>query len=409
MIVEVELTADSFGGDCVGRLPDGRTIFVPFGIVGEKVRVEVIEEKRNFARGKIAEILTPSPLRIHPSCPHFTICGGCHYQHLAYTDQLNLKQRIVINQLERIGKIVNPPVMKIVASPSEWNYRNTVQFHLSPAGKIGYQRAGRTSVVEITECHLPLESINALWPQLEFDPALEISRVSIRSGIEDELLLGMESKSHQTPEFEVDFPLSVVFMGAEGNVLLSGEDYSMMRVLEQDFRVSADAFFQVNIGTAEKMIAHIPESIAKHQFEHIVDAYCGVGLFSAFLAPHCKQLTGIELSESACNDYAVNLDAFDHVSLYMGAVEQVLPALDIKPDLVLLDPPRAGLDPRAMEGLIKAAPAQIIYISCDSATLARDLNRLLAAGYELESVTPFDLFPQTYHVECVANLRFVAK
>jgi 23S rRNA (uracil1939-C5)-methyltransferase len=409
MIVEVELTADSFGGDCVGRMPDGRTIFVPFGIVGEKVRAEVIEEKRNFARGKIAEILTPSPLRIQARCPHFTICGGCHYQHLAYADQLNLKQRIVINQLERIGKIVNPAVMPIVASPTEWNYRNTVQFHLSPAGKIGYQRAGRTSVVEITECHLPLESINALWPQLEFDPTLEISRVSIRSGVDDELLLGLESKSHQTPEFEVDFPLSVVFMGAEGNVLLSGEDYSMMHVLEHDFRVSVDSFFQVNTDTAEKMATHVLQMMEGHQFDHIVDAYCGVGLFSAFLAPNCKQLTGIELSESACNDYAVNLDAYDHVSLYMGAVEQVLPALDIKPDLVLLDPPRAGLDPRAMEGLIKAAPAQIIYISCDPATLARDLNRLLAAGYELESVTPFDFFPQTYHVECIANLRFVVK
>ena len=142
-------------------------------------------------------------------------------------------------------------------SPLEWNYRNTVQFHLSPGGKLGYQRAGRAGVLEITECHLPQAPINALWPQLELDPATGIDRVSIRQGAEDELLLGLESRSGQVPEFEIDFPLSVVFMGADDKVLLSGEDFSTMRVLERDFRVSADAFFQVNTAMAEKMVTHV--------------------------------------------------------------------------------------------------------------------------------------------------------
>jgi 23S rRNA (uracil1939-C5)-methyltransferase len=402
---DIELTTDSFGGDCVGRLPDGRAVFVPFGIVGERVRIELTTEKRNFARGRITAILDHSPLRIQPRCRHFTDCGGCHYQHLEYTDQLRIKQGIVIQQLERIGKIANPPVQPIVPSPQEWNYRNTVQFHLSTGGKLGYQRAGRAGVLEIMECHLPQEPINALWPQLELDPATGIDRVSIRLGEEDELLLGLESRSSQVPEFEIDFPLSVVFMGAEDKVLLSGEDFSTIRVLDRDFRVSADAFFQVNTAMAEKMVTHVLHMLAGKTFEHIVDAYCGAGLFSAFLAPRCKQLTGIELSESACNDYAANMEEYDHVALYVGAVEQVLPALEIKPDLVLLDPPRAGLDPYALAGLIKAEPGQIIYISCDPATLARDLALLIAAGYSLENVTPFDLFPQTYHVECIALLK----
>jgi 23S rRNA (uracil1939-C5)-methyltransferase len=402
---DIELTADSFGGDCVGRLPDGRAVFVPFGIAGECVRIELTTEKRNFARGRVTAILDPSPLRIQPRCQHFADCGGCHYQHLAYADQLRVKQGIVTRQLERIGKITNPPVLSIVPSPLEWNYRNTVQFHLSAGGKLGYQRAGRAGVLEIMECHLPHEPVNALWPQLELDPATGIERVSIRQGAEDELLLGLESRSGQVPEFEIDFPLSVIFMGAEGKVLLSGEDFSIIRVLDKDFRVSADAFFQVNTAMAEMMVTHVLQMLEGKTFDHIVDAYCGAGLFSAFLAPRCKQLTGIELSESACNDFAVNLEEYDHVSLYMGAVEQVLPALEIKPDLVLVDPPRAGLDPYAMTGLIKAEPEQIIYISCDPATLARDLALLLSAGYSLESVTPFDLFPQTYHVECIAFLH----
>ena len=402
---DIKLTADSFGGDCVGRLPDGRAVFVPYGIAGERVRIELTTEKRNFARGRIVAILEPSPLRVQPRCRHFEDCGGCHYQHLAYTDQLRIKQDIVTRQLERIGKIANPPVQPIVPSPLEWNYRNTVQFHLSTGGKLGYQRSGRAGVLEISECHLPQAPINALWPLLELDPATGIDRVSIRQGEEDELLLGLESRAGQVPEFEIDFPLSVVFMRAEGKVLLSGEDFSNIRVLERDFRVSADAFFQVNTAMAEKMVTQVLHLLEGQTFDHIVDAYCGAGLFSAFLAPHCKQMTGIELSESACNDYAVNMEEYDHVSLYMGAVEQVLPALEIKPDLVLLDPPRAGLDPYAMTGLIKAEPTQIIYISCDPATLARDLSLLIKAGYSLERVTPFDLFPQTYHVECIALLH----
>ena len=401
---DIELNTDSFGGDCVGRLPDGRAVFIPFGIAGERVRIELTLEKRNFARGRIISIINPSPLRIQPRCRHFEDCGGCHYQHLAYTDQLRIKQGIVTRQLERIGKITNPPVQPIVPSPLEWNYRNTVQFHLSPGGKLGYQRAGRAGVLEITECHLPLAPLNALGPQLKLDPATGIGRVSIRQGVEDELLLGLESRSGQVPEFEIDFPLSVVFTGAEGKVLLSGEDFSIIRVLERDFRVSADAFFQVNTAMAEKMVTHLLNLLDGKTFDHIVDAYCGVGLFSAFLASRCKQLTGIELSESACNDYAVNMEEYDHVSLYIGAVEQVLPALEIKPDLVLVDPPRAGLDPYALGGLIKAEPTHIIYISCDPATLARDLALLIAAGYSLECVTPFDLFPQTYHVETVILL-----
>jgi len=409
MIVEVQLTAESYGGDCIARMPDGRALFVPFGISGEKVRVEITEEKKNYCRGKIVKVVEPSPARMVPRCPHFAECGGCHYQHLDYASQLALKQRIVLQQLERIGKLVSPPVAPIVPAPAEWNYRNTVQFSLSDIGKMSYQKANSNSLVEIRECHLPLSPINQLWPQLEIDPQAGVERVSIRCGENDDLMLGLEGTSPAAPEFEVDFPLSVVYIHPDGTVLLSGEDYSMFNILNKSFRVSADAFFQVNTAMAEKMVSHVMTLLGDRQFEHVVDAYCGAGLFSAFLAPRCKQLTGIELAESACNDYAANLEEFDHVSLYMGKVEHVLPVLEIKPDLVLLDPPRAGLDPKALEGLLKAAPQEIIYISCDPATLARDLQRLTAEGYALKNVTPFDLFPQTFHVETITMMSRVLK
>jgi 23S rRNA (uracil1939-C5)-methyltransferase len=401
---EIELTASSFGGDCIGKLPDGKTIFIPFGIAGERVEVEIVDSKKSFARGRIKRVLRVSDKRIKARCPHFMECGGCHYQHMTYADQLTLKQEIVIDQLKRIGKIENPPVKAIVGSPLEWNYRNTVQFHLSATGKPGYQRAGANGVVEIRECHLPLPEINSLWPQLELEPGAGIQRVSIRCGSDDELLVGLESSSPQPPEFSVDIPLSVVLLGPDDDLLLSGEDYSLMQVLGRTFRVSAASFFQVNLPQAEAMVKHVLEIMNVNNKSEIVDAYCGAGLFSAFLAPKVKSLVGIELSESSCNDFAVNLDEFENVSLYIGAVEEILPELKLKPQAVLLDPPRAGIDPNAMAALIEAAPQQIVYVSCDPATLARDVQKMVAAGYVLESVTPFDLFPQTYHVECISVL-----
>lgn len=401
---EIELTASSFGVDCIGRLPDGKTIFIPFGIAGERVEVEIVDSKKNFARGRIKRVLRESDKRIKARCPHFMECGGCHYQHLAYTDQLTLKQEIVADQLKRIGKIENPPVKAIVGSPLEWNYRNTVQFHLSATGKPGYQRAGANGVVEIRECHLPLPEINTLWPQLELDPETGIQRVSIRCGSDDELLVGLESTSPQPPEFSVDIPLSVVFLGPDDDLLLSGEDFSLMQVLHRTFKVSAASFFQVNLPQAEAMVNHVLELLKVNKKSEIVDAYCGAGLFSAFLAPKVKSLVGIELAESSCNDFADNLDEFDNVSLYIGAVEEILPELKLKPQAVLLDPPRAGLDPVAMTALIESAPQQIVYVSCDPSTLARDIQKLVAAEYILESVTPFDLFPQTYHIETITLL-----
>jgi 23S rRNA (uracil1939-C5)-methyltransferase len=399
---EIELTGYSFGGDSIGRLPDGKAVFVPFGIQGERVTIEIVEEKRNFARGRITKVMSPNAKRIIPRCPHFQECGGCHYQHLPYSEQLIIKQNIVIDQLQRLGRITNPPVLPIVPSPNEWNYRNTMQFHMSMNGKPGFQRVGGHGIVEIRECHLPLDSINKIWPGLDIDPASGIERVSVRRGSDGEHMLGLESQLPDAPEFEVDFPVSAVFLGSSGEILLSGDDHSIMQVNGRDFRVSAGAFFQVNLPQAEAMVKHILEVVGDKHYEIAIDAYCGVGLFSAFLAPKTKNLVGIEMSEPACNDYSFNLDEFDNVSLYVGAVEDVQPALDVKPNLVILDPPRSGLEQRALEGLIHSDPDQIIYVSCDPATLARDTQKLAAAGYTLRQVTPFDLFPQTYHIETVS-------
>jgi len=410
MPAEFEVTFQEmvFGGDAIGRLPDGRALFVPYVLPGEKARIVITEDNRSFARGRVLELLESSPLRIQPRCRHFGECGGCSYQHLAYADQLKIKHSIVVQQLKRLAGLDDFPVAPVVPSPSKWDYRSTVQFHLSPAGKLGFQAAGSNRLVEIGECHLPGRGISALWPQLELDPASGIQRVQVREGLEGDIILGLDAASDIPPDFSVDFPVSAVFRGPDTRYVLSGDEFVLMQVKERVFRVSADSFFQANINQAANMVDQVLKLAGDLSGKTVLDAYCGVGLFSAFLAGQANRLIGIEVSESSCNDFAVNMDEFDNVELYIDQVENVLPALDLKPDIVVLDPPRAGLDARVVSALSKAKPKQIIYVSCDPATLARDIKRFLQSGYELKSVTPFDQFPQTYHIETVVLMSKVS-
>jgi 23S rRNA (uracil1939-C5)-methyltransferase len=404
----VILTTLTYGGDAMGRLEDpltgtgGRAVFVPFGVPGERVRLHLTEEKRNFARGEIVEIIESSSLRVTPRCIHFGVCGGCHYQHLPYEEQLNAKREILRDQLTRIGKMENPPVQEMIPSPSPWNYRNHVQFHLTEEGKLGYMMAQTPRVFAIQECHLPEGSINALWPQLEFEPEMNIERVSLRSGVDEELMLVLESDSPESPELEIEAGISVAHVFEENAVVIAGNDHLTIRVLQRDFRVAAASFFQVNTVMAGKMVEHLLAYLPITQSIVLLDVYCGVGLFSAFLAPKCGKVIGIESSPSSCEDFAANLDEFENVELYEGLAEDVIPHLEAKPDIVLVDPPRAGLDKTIVDGIVKLNPKVIAYVSCDPSTLARDAARLIKAGYKLKQVTPFDLFPQTFHIESIS-------
>ena len=402
MEYDVLLTTLTYGGDAMGRLEDGRAVFVPFGLPGERVHIRLTEEKRSFARGELLELHEASPHRILPRCPHFVVCGGCHYQNLPYEEQLKAKSEILRDQLTRIGRIENPPVHETIASPSPWNYRNHVQFHLTKEGKLGYVKAQSPTVFAISECHLPESSINSLWPQLEFEPDTNIERVSLRSGGEDDLMLILESDSPETPELEIEAEVSVIHVFEENSVVVAGNDHTIIRIFDRDFRVSATSFFQVNTAMAEKMLEHLLAWLPVSLSTTLLDVYCGVGLFSAFLAPRCERIIGIKSSPSACENFSFNLDEFNNVELYEGLAEDVIPHLEGKPDIVLLDPPRAGLEKRVVDGILKLSPRLIAYVSCDPSTLAHDAARLIAGGYLLKQVTPFDLFPQTYHIESIS-------
>jgi len=387
----------------MGRLPDGRAVFVPYSLPGEIVRIRLIDEKRNFTRAELLEVLSPSQDRISPRCPHFSVCGGCHYQHMSYPHQLRAKRDILREQLERLGGMKDVLVEATVPSPLAWNYRNYIQFHLDPQGKPGFEGARTHQVVTIRECHLPEEAINIIWPQLQIEPLPGLERFSLRLGADEELLVVLESNTGEAPEFSVeDLSLSAVLAGPGGTLTLAGSDHIFIEVPPRSFFVSAGSFFQVNTRQASAMVEHLLANLPLSPQVTLLELYSGVGLFSVFLAPRVGKLLAIESSASACHDFEINLDEFDNIDLYEAAVEQVLPHLDIHPQIILVDPPRGGLGQKLIDNLVAFKAPFVAYVSCDPATLGRDARRLVEGGYQLEKITPFDLFPQTYHIESIS-------
>ena len=393
----------AYGGEAIGRLPDGRVVFVPFAIPGELVRVKIIEDKARHARGGLVEVLEASPERVVPRCQHFGTCGGCQYQHIDYPTQLNAKAAILREQLERLGGLKDFPPVEILAASEPWNYRNSMQFHLTQDGKLGFQRANSNQTLAIRECHLPMEAINRLWPQVEVEPMPGLERINMRVGVDDELVIVLESSDSLLVDFSIeDLAVSVVQISPAGSTVLAGSDFLEMEVSGKRFRVSAGSFFQVNTLQAQAMVSYLTDHLLVNEKMTVLDAYCGVGLFSAFLAPKVKRLVGIEVSVQACEDFADNLEEFEHVELYEDVVENVLSQVQFDPDVIIMDPPRAGLGAKTVEGVLTQGAANLAYISCDPATLARDGKQLTAGGYLLKNVALVDMFPQTYHIESIS-------
>ncbi len=400
-------TTFAYGGEVIGRLPDGRAVFIPLALPDETVLVRLVEEKRGYARAELLQVAAPSPQRVEPFCAHYGVCGGCHYQHMPYAMQLVTKRAVLKDQLERIGRLQTPPVDETVGCEMETFYRNHIQFHLTAEGKLGYHQERSIKVLPIRECHLPEETLNRIWPQLDFESIPDLERIGLRLGAGDDIQLILESKDPVAPELSVeDLPISVVHLSSAGALVMAGSPDVVMQILDRPFRVSAGSFFQVNTAMAEKMVEHLLEHLPNYgklgPDSVLIEVYCGVGLFSAFLAPQVGRLIGIEASGSAADDFVANLDAFDHVEIYEAPAEIALAHLDVQPDIILVDPPRAGIDRKAMDQLVKLASKTLVYISCDPATLARDARRLISGGYRLEKITPFDLFPQTYHIESIS-------
>jgi 23S rRNA (uracil1939-C5)-methyltransferase len=405
------------GGEAVAHHV-GKVIFVASGIPGERVLAEVVEDRGRFARAVARQVLVSSLQRVAPPCPHFgdpirrwkedasTACGGCQWQHIAYDAQLVFKRDILRDQLARLGKltdVVVHPAIGMVPPSGEWHYRNHLQFHLSADGRPGFLGVDNATIVPVQTCPIAHPLLLDLLDSLEIDLP-ELERVSLRAGVNTaDPMIVLEVRGDELPEIEVDLPASVVLMLGDGMaVTLIGRPYYVEELAGREFVVSAGSFFQVNTAMAEKLVEVLACYLDPQPDDVLLDAYCGVGTFGLSLAGRVAEVIGIEEDPDAVADFDANAGELDNVTLIEGPVEGVLAELDERIDLAVLDPPRAGCEPQALDELARLGPRRIVYVSCDPASLARDARRLTGLGYRLAEVQPVDLFPQTYHVEAVS-------
>jgi len=405
------------GGYGLGRV-DGRVILVPFSIPGEEALVEIAQARKGVAWGSIKQILSSSPSRIRPFCDHFTRCGGCQLQHIAYEDQLEYKRLIVDDVLRRLGGLQGADVGSCIASPAHMGYRSRVRLHCR-GRKICFHEFRSKRIVPLECCPVVSDKINACLNQLSSyisrHPIRGLSEIQITEDTGSRIVLTLEMDSMPGVGLIEELQDNVEVSGAAVRVghhrdCLWGETHSTVSVEGRIFRISPGSFFQANLSLAPTLIRQVLEAVKSNDIDMGVELYGGVGVFSIMLSEKAKRLVAVEWNRDAAGDAVSNLKAnrignVDVISISVEDAMDLLFSRGIKPELVLVDPPREGLSTIAREKLIRMSPRQLLYVSCDPATLARDIKSILASGgYRLEKVTPLDMFPHTSHIECVCSL-----
>ena len=440
-----------YGGDGLARLPAdehgrGKAVLVPFVLPGEQVEVSLLEEKPGFARARVEKLIQASEQRIEPRCPYFQRCGGCHYQHTSYEHQLEIKAAILKENLRRIAKLELSTELSIHPSPP-WNYRNRTRLKVqtAPEFALGYYKFNSHELLPVEECPISSPLINramaAFWQMGRAGKVADgIQEIEFFANAEDTQLL---IEIYCTPEIRGETATSwaqelksalpevagvVVFATARGTaeperIAVSGAAELSYKTAGASYRVSAGAFFQVNRYLTDELVdivvgrgggrdAHrtaggaCPERSRRDAGATgtALDLYAGVGLFSSVLNREFERVIAVESSPTSHADLLYNSPA--NVKAVRAMVEQYLKNATgkLQPDLIVVDPPRSGLGENVVHGLVTMGAPRITYVSCDPATLSRDLARLLSSGYRVEQAHLVDLFPQTYHVESVFHL-----
>ncbi len=418
-VARVRIDSIAAGGEGVGRLADGRVVFVHRTAPGDLAEVALVERRDRWARGRLLRVLEPSPERRDAPCPHYARCGGCTLEHMEYGAQLRAKARIVSDALTRIGGVPTEPP-EVVPSPRELRYRNRVSFALRRGGsgrvEAGFHAVGEPDVlVDIGgDCLLPEEPIARVWdgiraswgPDARLLPSGERLRLTLRATAGGEVSLLVEGgfTPGRPEELMERVPGLVAIWHRPREAspeLIAGAPGLPETWGDETVELSGTAFLQVNREAAALLEAYVLERAGDVAGLRVVDAYCGVGLHARRFARDGARVVGIELDPQAVE--AAIAAAPPGAEFVEGPVEELIRA-HLPADLVILNPPRAGIAPEVADALVAARADRILYVSCNPATLARDLKRL-AAAYTLAGVRSFDLFPQTAHVESVAELR----
>ena len=439
-----DLSHDGLG---IARL-DGFLLFIKDSLPGERVVARITNIKKKYAHAENLELLQQSPHRTKPLCPLFNQCGGCQIQHLDYSSQLEFKRNIVVRNLQKFAKIENPPVAEVLGIDDPWRYRNKTQvpFGRDVDGQIvaGFYQNRSHEIVDMPECLVQTDDADAIVTfvkkfatkhQIEpYNESLQtgvLRHVVTRKGFNSgEIMVILVTKTDELPmqnllvrQLVDEFPAvkSVVHNvnPANTNVIFGdqtttiyGANYITDSLDGLDFLISARSFYQVNPVQTEVLYKTALEFANIGPDDIVFDAYCGIGTITLFLARAALQVYGVEIVPDAINDAKQNakLNNLENAHFAVGKAEVVIPqwiADGIIPDVIVVDPPRKGCDLILLETIIVAKPKRVVYVSCDSATLARDIEILAEGGYKLEKVQPVDMFPQTGHVETVALLTRV--
>ena len=406
----------SHSGEGVARI-DGKATFVPFTIPGETVEVKIIEEKKNFQRAELEQVLSASPDRTDPPCPYFFKCGGCAYQHIGYPRQLELKRQVVKESLKRIGGIdieVNP----VLGMEDPWRYRNKVEWHTGSKASehtMGYYLNDSRVLMGIDSCLLISQEMqdysNYIKDHLDELNIPDGCEIIIRqSSANQEMMLIFGGAGSREINFAkmLNYKEVASIYSVEAGVaqLHYGEQVLTDKIINRKYQISPLAFFQVNHQQTEKMMEIVKEYAQLGSNDTVLDAYCGTGSIALSLAGSARKVIGVESFKPAIRDAKRNAfkNKITNCKFIKGTCEKIVPDLEEQFDVVILDPPRTGCKPELIEALIKKTAKRIVYVSCNPATLARDLALLVKAGYNVAEVQPIDMFPQTSHVECVVRI-----
>lgn len=405
---EVELTAMAHGGSALGR-DKSRTVFIPYTIPGERVLARIVQNKGRVVFAEGIKLLDASADRVYPRCPHFGPgkCGRCQWQHIDYNAQAMLKQDVLADQLERIGgfsdAVLESALKPIISCPDEWAYNYHITMNVTPAGEIGYPAADGISTFIIEECHIIHPELLDLFYQLDLD-FTGLTRLRLQIGTDGGRMMIMSvTDENNVPELQADIPASVnILLPDNEPVNLIGDVHTFYTVKDRVFRVTAGSEFRPTISQLGKLVDAVMDALQVSADQRVLDLYAGVGFFTAFIAPHVRLVTMIDSYPPAVTDADLNLTEFENVDVIEGSVEEVLPELEDRYDVALIDPPPSGLSVEALDALVALQLPRIVYVSSDPATLARDGKRLAVQGYQLQSVQPIDLAPQTYFIDAVA-------
>lgn len=450
--VELTITAMAFGGEGLGK-HEGMTVFTDKVVPGDEAEVRLMKVKKNFAEAKTVRIIKTSPDRVKAKCPYAEVCGGCNFQFLDYEKQLEIKEQSVIDALERLAKINNPPVNKIIGCKEIYYYRNKMEFSFGYDEQMnfamGLHMPGRKfDILDLNECHL--ESLDAVeilkavkafcfekkWPPFKYSVGEGfLKNLIIREGKRTNEIMVILVTSDDAPEnFQVGLEeLKEILVAkvpkitsiywqktiskrgmprrTEDTLIHGSKVLNEKMILENgdalDFEILPQAFFQVNTLQAEVLYHEVLKLVSDKNHEMIFDLFCGTGTIGLFLAKHAERVWGVEMNTDAVRAAAENAkkNKITNIDFFNGDVTEVLKKIKERPSLVVVDPPRAGLTQKLVDKINDFGAKEIIYVSCNPATFARDLTWLQEFGYKLKSVQPVDMFPHSYHIETVAKIE----